>query len=71
MPHEDNDALLTEQQVADELRKSTATLGRWRRNGTGPRWIRVGKTPMYRRSDLSAWIAAQAGEGPENTSSQP
>jgi hypothetical protein len=58
MPYQPDD-LLTEQQVADELRKSPATLARWRRTGTGPSRLRVGKTPMYRWADVLRWLAEQ------------
>jgi hypothetical protein len=60
MPYKPED-LLTEQQLADELRKSPATLARWRRIGTGPPWLRVGKTPMYRWGDVLRWLAQQEG----------
>jgi hypothetical protein len=63
MPAYGADDLLTEQQLADELHKSPATLARWRRRGSGPRWLRVGKSPMYRWGDVQAWLEAQAGQG--------
>lgn len=59
MPGYQPNDLLTEQQLADELQKSPATLARWRRTGTGPPWLRVGKTPMYRWEAVLAWLEQQ------------
>jgi excisionase family DNA binding protein len=50
------DKLLTQQQLADELRVSLRTLERWRQQGTGPAFIRVGRSPRYRRADVDAWL---------------
>lgn len=34
-----------------------ATLARWRKEGYGPKWIRVGKRKVfYRESDLALWF---------------
>jgi excisionase family DNA binding protein len=51
--------LLTQQQLADELQVSLRTLERWRQDGTGPAYIRVGRSPRYRRSDIDAWLEQQ------------
>ena len=53
------DALLTQQQLADELQVSVRTLERWRQEGTGPTFIQVGRSPRYRRSDVDAWLEQQ------------
>jgi excisionase family DNA binding protein len=50
------DELLTQQQLADELQVSMRTLERWRQEGTGPSFVRVGRSPRYRRSDINAWL---------------
>jgi Helix-turn-helix domain len=60
----DGDELLTEAELADELKVSRRTLQRWRRDQYGPRWTRVGKAPRYRWADVRAWLEAQAG-GPD------
>ncbi|MCL4822113.1 MAG: helix-turn-helix domain-containing protein [Vicinamibacteria bacterium] len=39
---------------------SPRTLQRWRCERRGPRYIRLGKLARYRRSDLDAYIEAQA-----------
>jgi excisionase family DNA binding protein len=55
MPEE----LLTQRQLAEELQVSLRTLERWRQEGTGPAFIRVGRSPRYRRSDIDAWLDRQ------------
>ena len=37
----------------------TSTLERWRCTGDGPRFIRVGRTPLYARRDVDAWLASR------------
>jgi excisionase family DNA binding protein len=51
------DRLLTQQQLADELQVSLRTFERWRPQGIRPAFIRVGRSPRYRRADIDAWIA--------------
>lgn len=52
--------LLTEAELAEELKVSVRTLQRWRRTRSGPRWTRVGKAPRYRWADVQAWLEANA-----------
>jgi excisionase family DNA binding protein len=59
----DEHELLTEAELADELKVSRRTLQRWRTEKRGPRWIRVGKAPRYKRGDVTAWLEAHAAEG--------
>lgn len=51
-----NDVLLTEAEVAYFLGKSIITLSRWRREGHGPEYIRVGRSPRYTREALSSFM---------------
>ena len=51
--------LVTQQQLANELQVSIRTLERWRKDGTGPAFIRVGRSLRYRRSDIDAWLTQQ------------
>jgi len=55
MPTED-DHLLTEAEMAAELRISLRTARRWRAAGTGPPVLWAGGRPRYRRSDVLAWL---------------
>ena len=51
---------LTEQQVAEELGLSVATLRAWRHRGTGPRFVRFGRAVRYLPADLDEFIRASA-----------
>lgn len=35
---------------------SVRQLQEWRSNGRGPRYVKVGKTVVYRRADLDKWV---------------
>lgn len=48
--------LVTPAELADYLGTSTQRLARDRVNGTGPRYIRAGRTVRYRWSDVQAWL---------------
>ncbi len=50
------DLLLTENEVAEFLGKTVVTLGRWRREGYGPAYVRVGRSPRYTREALSIFM---------------
>lgn len=52
--------LLTTEQAAAWLGVQPYTLRRWRSDGRGPRWVRVGRLSRYRLDDLAAWAEAQA-----------
>jgi excisionase family DNA binding protein len=41
------------------------TLQRWNSRGTGPRSYKFGRHRRYRPSDLDAWAAQHASDGPE------
>lgn len=48
--------LMSEDRVSAMVGKSTKTLARWRREGDGPPWVRVGKTPQYVMQDVLVWM---------------
>jgi excisionase family DNA binding protein len=55
--------LLTVAEVADLLRTSDRTLRRWREEGIGPAYVRIGARYIrYRRSSVMAWLEAQERE---------
>ena len=55
---------LSPKQAAERLGRSVSTLARWRMQGTGPRWHRVGKQRVvYDVADLDAWRAQQDSGG--------
>ena len=51
---------LTPQQVADRFQVSYDVLKRWRRDGSGPPWLTLGRLVRYRLSDVDTWAAEQA-----------
>lgn len=55
--------LVTEKSAARLYAVSTAALRRWRREGRGPRWVRVGKCVRYRVRDLEQFLDANSREG--------
>jgi DNA-binding transcriptional MerR regulator len=54
--------LWTQKETAERLRRSVFTLERWRRQGLGPPWVRVGNRPMYRPADVRRWLDEQGQE---------
>jgi excisionase family DNA binding protein len=50
--------LLTTEEVARLLRVHPATMRRWRLDGVGPRYLKVGSVYRYPARDLERWIAA-------------
>ena len=48
--------LLVPEAAAAYLQVHHRTLANWRVLGRGPRYVRVGRRPFYRRSDLDAWL---------------
>ncbi len=57
--------LLTEAEAAELLTVSISTMIRWRREGTGPPWFRLGGrhagAVRYRRDELLQWLEEQRG----------
>jgi hypothetical protein len=46
--------------TAEYLHTSEWTLQRWRMNGTGPTFIKVGhRTLLYRKADVDDWLTAR------------
>lgn len=50
----------TETEVAEHLRKNPKTLRNWRCARTGPPYLKVGGTVLYRWKDVERWLATQA-----------
>jgi predicted DNA-binding transcriptional regulator AlpA len=56
--------LLNENQVAQRLGVSIATVRRWRSQKTGPRFRKIGAASVrYSIDDLAAWIESQPAGG--------
>ena len=56
----DDGATYTQAEAAPKLRKSVSWFERSRWTGTGPRFIKVGRSVLYLGKDLNAWIESQA-----------
>jgi excisionase family DNA binding protein len=54
-----NSELLTPDETAGYLRATKQTLARWRCEGGGPAYVKMGMRVLYRRSDLETWIAGR------------
>lgn len=52
--------LLTEAEVAELLGVRPKTLARWRWQGQGPIFRKIGRKPLYALEDVEAYIAASA-----------
>jgi predicted DNA-binding transcriptional regulator AlpA len=48
--------LLTPQQAGEMLQKPVGTMKRWRAEGNGPTYVKIGRDVRYRLSDLEAYI---------------
>lgn len=48
--------LLTPDEAGKYLRCAKQTLARWRCEGGGPAYVKVGVRVLYHRRDLDAWI---------------
>ena len=49
--------LLTEQDVARQIKVSLASLRKWRVERRGPQFVKVGALVRYRPEDLEEWMA--------------
>jgi predicted DNA-binding transcriptional regulator AlpA len=51
--------LMDEEETAKAVGKSRATLRKWRRELTGPTWLKIGREVHYRPAALEKWLQAQ------------
>jgi predicted site-specific integrase-resolvase len=59
--------LITEGEAAGILRVSLTSLRRWRRQGSGPIYRKLGRTVRYRPNDLSDFVASAGRMSTVNT----
>ena len=62
------DRLLTNEDLAERVRRPLNTVRFWRYQGTGPKGANVGGRVMYRESDVEAWIEEQFAKAEGNSS---
>lgn len=48
--------LMTPKQAAEMLQKPVGTMKRWRVEGIGPNYVKIGRDVRYKLSDLEAYI---------------
>lgn len=48
--------LMTAQEAGEYVRHAVQTLAKWRCYGQGPRYVRVGRSILYDRADVDAWL---------------
>jgi excisionase family DNA binding protein len=46
-------------EAASRLGLSASTLNKWRTQGRGPRFVKLGRAVCYRPSDLDGWVHEQ------------
>ena len=51
-----HEPLLTEEELASEVRRTIATVRRWRVEGTGPVFVRIERAVRYSRIDVNHWL---------------
>ena len=51
---------ITETELARRTEVSTAVLRKWRREGKGPRFLKLGRLIRYFVQNVDAWLQAQA-----------
>ena len=54
----ENESLVTEGEAASLLRVSLTSVRRWRREGRGPVYRKLGRSVRYRPDDLADFIAS-------------
>lgn len=50
---------LCPKQAADYIGLSVRTLARYRAEGVGPRWLRIGRSVQYLRASVDEWLLSQ------------
>lgn len=55
----DDDALIRAQDVSRYTGIASQTHARWRHEGAGPRFVRLGRRVFYRAGDLREWIRSR------------
>jgi predicted DNA-binding transcriptional regulator AlpA len=50
--------LVSEERFAKDLNKHIATVRRWRREGKGPKFLRLGNSVYHRSSDIETWLCS-------------
>ena len=62
-----DDIILSESEAARRLDVSVSGLRKWRRERSGPQFIRIGRLIRYSLSDMQAWLATRKEGANENS----
>ena len=54
--------LIDTRQAAQLLSMAPVTLRQWRMWGTGPRYVKIGRTVRYSKADIEAFAASRAND---------
>lgn len=57
------DSAISESEVARRADVSIAALRKWRREGKGPRFLKLGKLVRYMVGNVDAWLNSQVFDG--------
>lgn len=63
MQHSDHKFILTEPALASRYGKTVRTLQRWRAEGYGPPYLRIGGSIFYRTEDIEAFEVSMRKDG--------
>lgn len=63
--------LMDPHRAAAFLGVAVSTLARWRVEGRGPRWSKLGSSVRYDVADLHAWVDAQRRRSTSDSGPQP
>lgn len=61
------DKLFTPAQTAEHLCVSEMTLRKWRWEGKGPRFIKLGRKVAYKKQDICDWVDGQSRSSTSDT----
>jgi predicted DNA-binding transcriptional regulator AlpA len=54
---------LTEENTSKRINVSRSALRKWRRQGAGPRYVKLGRLVRYSVAELENWLAANLAGG--------
>ena len=54
--------LMTTEEVAEHFRVNPSTVRRWRLDGVGPRFVKIGSVYRYPRGLIDVWVSEQVTE---------
>lgn len=55
----DLNSLLSAEEAAARLHQAPASLAKWRSEGKGPRYLKIGRAVYYREADISEWLESR------------